>query len=141
MDAGRIAWIGRTRTPPPWAPYPQIDGKGRSLIPGLVDSHVHLANDGSADLFEQVVNDSLSIASLRAARNARYTLECGVTTVCNCGAANGIVIELGKAVQVGLVEGPRIVAAGRVITMTGGHGRIMRPPQAWGSRRGMTATP
>ncbi|MGW3944150.1 amidohydrolase family protein [Streptomyces phaeochromogenes] len=125
FDAGRIAWIGPDENAPSIGDKNAIDGNGRSLIPGLINSHVHLANDGSADLFEQVVNDSLPIASLRAAQNARYTLACGVTTVRDCGAANGIVIELGKAVEAGLVEGPRIVAAGRVITMTGGHGHFM----------------
>ncbi|WP_327346948.1 amidohydrolase family protein [Streptomyces europaeiscabiei] len=125
MDAGRIAWIGPDENAPSIGDKHVIDGNGRSLIPGLINSHVHLVNDGSADLFEQVVNDSLPIASLRAAQNARYTLACGVTTVRDCGAANGIVIELGKAVEAGLVEGPRIVAAGRVITMTGGHGHFM----------------
>src|SRR3546814_708366 len=85
MDAGRIAWIGPDENAPCVEDRLVIDGDGRSLIPGLINSHVHLANDGSADLFEQVVNDSLPIASLRAAQNARYTLASGVTTVRDCG--------------------------------------------------------
>ena len=125
IDAGRIAWIGPDEDAPSIGDAPTIDGNGRSLIPGLINSHVHLANDGSPDLHKQVLDDSVPIASLRAAQSARHTLVSGITTVRDCGAANGVVIELGRAVDAGLVEGPRIVAAGRVITMTGGHGHFI----------------
>ena len=125
IDAGRIAWIGPDEDAPSIGDAPTVDGNGRSLIPGLINSHVHLANDGSPDLHKQVLDDSVPVASLRAAQSARHTLVSGITTVRDCGAANGVVIELGRAVDAGLVEGPRIVAAGRVITMTGGHGHFI----------------
>lgn len=124
-DRGRIAWAGPNADAPS-VPEPRvIDGGGRSLIPGLINAHVHLCNDGSPDTAAQVSSDSVPWATLRAATMAALTLQTGVTTVRDCGAASGIVIELAKAIDAGLVPGPRVIAAGRVITMTGGHGHFI----------------
>ncbi len=125
VDGTRIAWIGPTGSAPSFAPEHVLDCGGRTLIPGLVNAHVHLANDGAPDLAAQVRDDSVPLGTLRAARNARLALQAGVTTVRDCGAPSGIAIELGRAIAGGLVEGPRVRAAGRVITMTGGHGHFM----------------
>jgi imidazolonepropionase-like amidohydrolase len=100
----------------------EIDGAGHSLLPGLINCHVHLCHDGSADLHRQAHDDTIPIATLRAAKNLAVALNSGVTTVRDCGAADGIAIDLARAVADGSITGPRILAAGRVITMTGGHG-------------------
>ncbi|HEY3879110.1 MAG TPA: amidohydrolase family protein [Trebonia sp.] len=103
----------------------EIDGSGYSLLPGLINCHVHLCNDGSADTVRQVRDDSVPVATLRAVNNLGTALRAGVTTVRDCGAADDVAIELARAVADGLVTGPRILAAGRVITMTGGHGHFI----------------
>lgn len=125
MEGSKLTWVGPTEAAPAFSPERVIDGGGRTLLPGLINAHVHLCNDGAPDLFAQVRDDSVPLATLRAARNARLTLESGVTTVRDCGAASNIVIELGKAIADGFIDGPRVRAAGRVITMTGGHGHFM----------------
>ncbi len=125
IEGSKVSWIGPTQSAPAFTPARVIDGGGRTLLPGLINAHVHLCNDGAPDLFAQVMGDSIPLATLRAARNARLTLESGVTTVRDCGAANNIVIELGRAIADGLIDGPRVRAAGRVITMTGGHGHFI----------------
>ena len=125
VEGERIAWIGPSAQAPAFDPLNVVDGKGHSLLPGMINSHVHLCNDGSADLFGQVVNDSIPIATIRSVINARLTLAAGITTVRDCGAANQIAIEIAKAVDRGLIEGPRVRAAGRVVTMTGGHGHFI----------------
>ncbi|MDT0263330.1 metal-dependent hydrolase family protein [Jatrophihabitans lederbergiae] len=125
IEGSKVSWIGPTQSAPAFTPERVIDGGGRTLLPGLINAHVHLCNDGAPDLFAQVMGDSIPLATLRAARNARLTLESGVTTVRDCGAANNIVIELGRAIADGLIDGPRVRAAGRVITMTGGHGHFI----------------
>ncbi len=125
IEGSKLSWIGPTESAPAFTPERVIDGRGRTLLPGLINAHVHLCNDGAPDLFAQVMADSIPLATLRAARNARLTLESGVTTVRDCGAADNIVIELGRAIADGFIEGPRVRAAGRVITMTGGHGHFM----------------
>ena len=125
VEGERIAWIGPSAQAPVFDPHNVVDGKGHSLLPGMINSHVHLCNDGSADLFGQVLNDSIPIATIRSVINARLTLAAGITTVRDCGAANQIAIEIAKAVDRGLIEGPRVRAAGRVVTMTGGHGHFI----------------
>lgn len=100
----------------------EIDGAGHSLLPGLINCHVHLCHDASANLRRQSQEDSVPIATLRAAKNLAIALNSGITTVRDCGAADNIAIDLARAVADGSIAGPRILAAGRVITMTGGHG-------------------
>jgi imidazolonepropionase-like amidohydrolase len=125
VESRRIVWRGPAESAPSTAPEAVVEGGGRTVLPGLINCHVHLCNDGAPDLFAQVMSDSTPVATLRAARSARETLHTGVTTVRDCGAADDIVIELAKAVKRGMVPGPRIQAAGRVITMTGGHGHFI----------------
>jgi len=125
VEGRRISWIGPQAQLPEGSEGHAIDGQGGTIMPGMINCHVHLTNDGSPDLFGQVERDSVTVSALRGYLNLQATLETGVTSVRDCGAANGIAIELARAVEDGLVPGPRIRAAGRVITMTGGHGHFI----------------
>jgi imidazolonepropionase-like amidohydrolase len=125
VEGERIVWVGPADQAPSFESSRVIEGRGRTLLPGLINCHVHLCNDGAADLFQQVRSDSISISTLRGAVNAELSLDSGITTVRDCGAANEIAIELGKAIDQGLIPGPRVQAAGRVVTMTGGHGHFI----------------
>ena len=125
VEGERIAWMGPSAQAPVFSEGLVVDGRGHSLLPGMINCHVHLCNDGAADLFAQVLNDSVPIATIRSVINARLTLEAGITTVRDCGAASQIAIEIAKAVDQGLIDGPRVRAAGRVVTMTGGHGHFI----------------
>ena len=125
VEGARIAWIGPVESAPSTAPENVVDGGGRTVLPGLINCHVHLTADGAPDLFAQAAGDTVPLATLRAAQSALITLQSGVTTVRDCGAADDVVVELAKAISRGLVPGPRVQAAGRVITMTGGHGHFI----------------
>jgi imidazolonepropionase-like amidohydrolase len=125
VEGERIAWVGPADKAPAFHEARVIDGSGYSLLPGLINCHAHLCNDGAADLFRQVRDDSVPIATIRGTLNARLALEAGITTVRDCGAASEIAIELSKAIDQGLIPGPRVRAAGRVVTMTGGHGHFI----------------
>jgi imidazolonepropionase-like amidohydrolase len=125
VEGRRIAWVGPDGEAPSTAAEAVVDGGGRTVLPGLINCHVHLTADGAPDLFAQVAGDTVPLATLRAADSARITLMSGVTTVRDCGAADDVVVELAKAIDRGLVPGPRVQAAGRVITMTGGHGHFI----------------
>jgi imidazolonepropionase-like amidohydrolase len=124
-EGRRITWIGPDSRMPEGSADGAIDARGGTVMPGMINCHVHLTNDGSPDLFGQVERDSVTAAALRGYLNLQLTLESGVTSVRDCGAASGIAIDLSRAVEDGLVPGPRIRAAGRVITMTGGHGHFI----------------
>jgi len=99
-----------------------IDLKDRFVLPGLIDSHVHLVSD-RAGVERQLadVQDSVADSAYEAAVNARKTLQAGFTTVRNLGDADGVTLALRDAVARGDVEGPRIVDAGRSISTTSGH--------------------
>ena len=125
VEGRRIAWIGPSGSAPGTAAENVVDGGGRTVLPGLINCHVHLTADGAPDLFAQAAGDTVPLATLRAARSAVETLQSGVTTVRDCGAADDVVVELAKAIAQGLAPGPRVQAAGRVITMTGGHGHFI----------------
>lgn len=124
LEEGTIAWVGaHARAPRRAAAASEVDGTGRTLTPGLIDCHVHLCFDGSADFAAEAREmTSDAFATVKAIRNAERTLGSGVTTVRDLGGRNDVVIQVGRSVERGLVRGPRILAAGRALTITGGHG-------------------
>jgi imidazolonepropionase-like amidohydrolase len=122
IEGRRIFWMGPADQAPVTSPEAVVDGEGRTVLPDLINCHVHLTADGAPDLIGQIAADTIPTATLRAARSAWATLQSGVTTVRDCGAADNIVIDLAGEIDRGLVPGPRVQAAGRLITMTGGHG-------------------
>jgi imidazolonepropionase-like amidohydrolase len=117
----KISWVGPANEAPEGSSLNVIDGRGHTLLPGLIDCHTHLSNDASPKFFEQCISDSVTTASIRGVLNCWRHLDGGVTTVRDSGASNGVALGLRDAVANGLIEGPRIHASGRPITMTGGH--------------------
>lgn len=99
-----------------------FDCRGKFIIPGLIDCHVHLSSSGDPQELNTSRATALPERAWKAATYARSTLHTGVTTVRDLGAADRLNIEMGKAIQSGLIEGPRMFAAGLGVTMTGGHG-------------------
>ncbi|GES70307.1 hypothetical protein SCEPF1_0049004600 [Saccharomyces cerevisiae] len=98
-----------------------IDGTGKYVTPGLIDSHVHIASvAGEADLTKLMLMPK-SVALLRI----RYTLEAalarGFTTVRDCGGAEGF---LKAEIHQGSLNGPRLITCGHAISQTGGHGDL-----------------
>jgi imidazolonepropionase-like amidohydrolase len=100
-----------------------IDLRDKFVLPGLIDSHVHLDSDsaGQEGLVESLTNGPAYFA-YEAAVNARKTLAAGFTTVRNLGNADGVTLALRDAIAAGKVQGPRIVDAGNGISTTSGHG-------------------
>lgn len=118
---GKIAEIQSGHTAPP-AGATLIDLKDRFVLPGLIDSHVHLDSDagGNAALIESVTASPAANA-FRAAKNAKKTLMAGFTTVRNLGDGSGATLALRDAIAAGDQAGPRIIDAGRPISTTSGH--------------------
>lgn len=101
-----------------------IDLGDRTLLPGFIDCHVHLTGrvvGEGAHWDDSAVRDLPQADAIRGVRNARRTLEAGFTTVRNVGAADFSDIALRDMIREGVVPGPRIVAAGHAIGITGGH--------------------
>ncbi|WP_374531289.1 amidohydrolase family protein [Novosphingobium sp.] len=117
---GRITSIADARTVRWGANVKHIDMGSKTLLPGLIDMHVHL--DSPADIGGyRSLEYTDSFFSMTAVTNGRAMLDAGFTTVRNVGSANRNDIGLMQAVNGGYVTGPRIVAAGYALGSTGGH--------------------
>jgi imidazolonepropionase-like amidohydrolase len=98
-----------------------IDLGDLTLLPGLIDAHTHLTMDIAGDWVTRSVRELPADAALRGARNARKTLLAGFTTVRDVGAGGFADISLMKAIDDGMVEGPRMIPSAHAIGITGGH--------------------
>jgi imidazolonepropionase-like amidohydrolase len=106
------------------AGYVHVDLGAATLLPGLIDCHVHLAGDptqSSGNYYKDVLQTSAIDAAVVAHVFARRTLEAGFTTVRNLGSAEYIDVALRNAIDRGDVAGPRILAATLPLGATGGH--------------------
>lgn len=103
----------------------RIDGRGLSIIPGLIDCHVHLCLGGEPDVVATLESEQPSYTLLKSARHATATIEAGFTTVRDVGSRDHSIFTLKQAIESGLMPGPRIVGAGRAICMIGGHARFI----------------
>ncbi|MCQ4163756.1 metal-dependent hydrolase family protein [Tahibacter harae] len=99
-----------------------LDLRNQFVLPGLIDSHVHLRSDkaGAEGQLEQVTR-STAAAAYEAALNARKTLEAGFTTVRNLGDQDGVTLALRDAIAAGKLPGPRILDAANAISTSAGH--------------------
>ncbi len=99
-----------------------LDLRKHFVLPGLIDSHVHLSSDkgGVAGQLAGVQMNPVDVA-YEAQMNARKTLMAGFTTVRNLGDSDGVIRALRDAVKAGKVEGPRILTANSSISATSGH--------------------
>jgi len=123
VAGGTIGWVGpHARAPRIARAAFEIEGYGRTLTPGLIDCHVHLSFEGEADFAGEAAGLTQAIAAVKATRNAVRHLANGVTSVRDLGGVGSSICEVGRAVDDGLIPGPRIVAAGQALTVTGGHG-------------------
>ncbi len=92
---------------------------GQTLLPGLINSHAHLCTPSGGQPFYLKQTDKMAL--LTAVRNMGLEQCAGITTVRDCGDQNGVLFTLRKAVQTGILHGPRLVLCGPPLTMTGGH--------------------
>ena len=127
VENGIISWIGEDASHPiSHSHTEEIDGRGFTLIPGLIDCHEHFTSDGGPDNAQILVNDPLEVATLKAVGNARRALLSGVTSARDVGAKAGINIPFAKSVAAGNILGPRILAAGEWLAFAGTWGSFVR---------------
>ena len=131
VDGDRITGFGAREEveAPPGADV--VDAPDATLIPGLIDLHVHLAFSGAKErgaFRTEVAGLSYARMALRAAGHALATLRAGFTTLRDVHAPGGVAIDLANAIRAGHVPGPALHACGAGLSVTGGH---MDPP-GWG---------
>ena len=101
-----------------------IDLSRATVLPGLIDCHTHLGS--RADRYDEIYNfkDTPFQSAFAGVVNARKTLEAGFTTVRDVGSLPFLAVDLRNSINEGLIPGPRIVASGPGISITGGHGDL-----------------
>ena len=121
IEDGRISAVGADDriTIPKGATV--LEGKGHTLLPGLIDCHVHYCLDAGPDAIRSLEQDDPTVTAVKAVTHARATLEGGVTTVRDVGSRAHISISVTRAIRAGIIPGPRTLNAGLAICMTGGH--------------------
>ncbi len=125
VRGAKIAAVGPSRdvTIPKGAA--RIDGRGLSIIPGLIDCHVHLCLGGEPDVVGTLESEQPSYTLLKSAAHAKATIDAGFTTVRDVGSRDHSIFTLKQAIESGVMPGPRIVGAGLAICMIGGHARFI----------------
>lgn len=121
----RIVYAGPWKGAPSFADATTIDAEGRALLPGLIDCHVHLCFDGVADFEREAGEMNPARGAVKAVSNAQRHLEAGVTTVRDLGGIGSAVIDFAWAQRRGMVAGARVLTAGEVLTITGGHAHFI----------------
>src|SRR5262245_39818619 len=99
-----------------------IDLRTSTVLPGLIDAHTHITGEGTGDAVIHAATETPLDAAVRSTVYARRTLDAGFTTIRNVGAEGGADVALKRAIDSGLVVGPRIWTARSIISITGGHG-------------------
>jgi imidazolonepropionase-like amidohydrolase len=120
---GRVAGVFQGQAPEGLVPSGAavFDCRGCTLLPGLIDAHVHLNLPGDGSTLEQAVQEADGVLVATATFAVTRALAAGITTVRDMGAARGTVFQVRRAMELGHGHGARIVAGGQPITITGGH--------------------
>ncbi len=114
---GRFHAVGAIKDIPVPEDAQVVDLTGKFVIPGLIDCHIHVDLGGLANTFaENFVEDKLR--TLRGAQDMKKTLRAGFTTARSVGSVNGIDFAVKAGIEAGYVKGPRLMCAGRIISMT-----------------------
>ena len=123
MEGDTIRAVGTEEAvvPPEGAPVAEFNYEDKTVLPGLVDCHVHLIGMGDGRMGDELAKLPDEVLTVQAARNARTHLYSGVTTVRDAGAKNRTTFMLRRAVEMGITSAPRLVLAGRPIAIIGGH--------------------
>ena len=121
VEDGRITYAGAARGAPRTADTPVLYEGSGTVVPGLIDCHVHLTFSGDSDPVGRMQAEDADMLLLRAAANARRVLQAGITTVRDCGGYGDVTFRLRRAIAAGVVPGPRLWLCGRPLTSPRGH--------------------
>ena len=134
LDDGRITEVGPMSAYRPRDRARTVELAGRTVLPGLIDCHVHLVYAGFRSL-EEIDRCPVESAAINATLNARKILEAGYTTVRDVGTIGNVAVAVRDAIAAGKLAGPRVMASGRIIGPT--SGMVDALPAHWETREGL----
>jgi imidazolonepropionase-like amidohydrolase len=120
VTGGVISGTAATASTPKNPSDREIDLRGMTLMPGLIDVHTHMTMDTNFDPYHEL-STSVAKSALIGAHNAKVTLEAGFTSVRNVGAAGFADVDLRDAINADLIAGPHMQVSGPALGITGGH--------------------
>src|SRR5262245_35304247 len=120
VDNEKIKQVGDIDPEPNGNGTMVIDLAGKTLMPGMILSHVHLSYNHVRELSDLDLKEPPEISTIAAVCNARTMLDCGYTAGLSAGALHMVDIHIRNAINAGAIPGPRLLAAGRDIVQTGG---------------------
>jgi imidazolonepropionase-like amidohydrolase len=141
IEGARITAVGKEGDVdiPKRAKKTEVDASKKTVMPGLIDSHLHLTGMKTDRILEEELVRPQQLGLIKSVYDAVELLEAGFTTVKDCG---GFGIYLKRAIAEGTTRGPRILSAGYVLSQTAGHGDVHYIPVEWVdarvSKRGMS---
>ena len=122
IEDGRITDItSRSKVPGPSDDHEVIELSGGTIMPGFIEMHSHMHCSAETDAYQHIMTESDQVFLMRAVGAVRAALTSGVTTMRDLGARNQIAFPVKKAIEDGIIPGPRLIVAGTPITTTGGH--------------------
>ena len=99
----------------------------KTVMPGMIDCHVHFCVDGGADAFKTSAESTMSTLAIKATIYLKRSIEAGFTTLRSVGDPEYLGVSLRDAVSKGFIPGPRILTSGQSLSITGGHGTVLLP--------------
>jgi imidazolonepropionase-like amidohydrolase len=121
VEDGKVLRVGKQGETPLPDNATRIDLPGTTLMPGLMDCHIHLIFDASSDPVSHLLAESDNHALVRMTGHAAAMLQAGITTARDLGCRSHLDLELRRCIAEGIAVGPRLLCVGKPITVTGGH--------------------
>jgi imidazolonepropionase-like amidohydrolase len=128
VEEGRVVEVGPTESVSVPDDAERVDHSGETVIPGLIDAHLHLKGTRSMEPFDWL-QESTELATARATADARKLLAAGFTAIRDVGSEAGIPVR--EAVADGTIPGPRVFTSGSSFSQTAGHGDRHYLPYEW----------
>ena len=120
IENGLITYAGPAADAPASPDALVIDAKGGTIMPGLIEAHIHLTYFNVTELQDLDIKFPVEYVTLQSAVNAKTALECGYTSARSGGCLHNIDVWMKKAIEEDMIPGPRLSASGREICGAGG---------------------
>jgi imidazolonepropionase-like amidohydrolase len=120
VEGEKIGWVGKSGEVqiPPGTPLI----KAKTVMPGLIDAHVHLGGSSGPNMELERLKESIGLSAFRSYAHAKKSLEAGFTSLRDAGGRQFVDVALRQAIDQGWLEGPRLKVCGQGICTTGSHG-------------------